>query len=245
MLIALQPARNAAKHARGLHALHWLGQWGFLGIFAVAVVDFSVIPLPLPNVTDLLLLWLVSHRGGAWILVPSAVAGGIMGAYTTWHVGWKGGRRVLQHYRSLPLLEPVFRWMERHPISFALMLPLFPPPIPLTPLVLACGAIGIPRKRFFAPFSVALGVRYVAIAWLAETYGRYVIRLWAAVLKKGSGPSLWILGAMLVSGMIWGLMRAFSRKRSALPKEQPGETLELQVTIADSNALTDTSAPTA
>ena len=36
---------------------------GGLGIFAVAIVDSSVIPLPLPGSTDLLLLLLTAHRG--------------------------------------------------------------------------------------------------------------------------------------------------------------------------------------
>ena len=46
---------------------HWLTHLGALGVFSVAVVDSSVIPLPLPGSTDLLLLWLVANRGDPWI----------------------------------------------------------------------------------------------------------------------------------------------------------------------------------
>ena len=42
---------------------HWLTHLGALGLFSVSVVDSSVIPLPLPGSTDLLLLWLVAHSG--------------------------------------------------------------------------------------------------------------------------------------------------------------------------------------
>ena len=42
---------------------HWLTHLGALGLFSVAVVDSSPIPLPLPGSTDLLLLWLVAYGG--------------------------------------------------------------------------------------------------------------------------------------------------------------------------------------
>lgn len=218
VLIAFQPARDAAKHARGLRALHWLSQWGALGIFAVAVLDFSIIPLPLPNSTDLLLLWLVSHGGSPWILVPGAAMGGMVGAYTTWHLGWKGGRPVLRRYRSLSLFDPIFRWVERHPTLSALLFPLLPPPVPLTPLVLACGTTGIARRRFFPVFGVALSLRYVAIAWLGDIYGRHIVRLWAWVLRKCSGPVLWIIAAAILGMVARGLWQTYIRNRPASPK---------------------------
>ena len=70
---------------------HWLTHLGFLGLFSVAVVDSSVIPLPLPGSTDLLLLWLVAHSGDPWLLAPCAIAGSLLGGYTTWQIGRRGG----------------------------------------------------------------------------------------------------------------------------------------------------------
>ncbi len=55
---------------------------GALGPFAVAVVDPSVIPLPLPGSTDLLLLWLVAHSGNPWFLATMAISGSLLGADT-------------------------------------------------------------------------------------------------------------------------------------------------------------------
>lgn len=223
MIFALQSARNAARHARGMHALHWLGQWGALGVFIVAIVDFSIIPLPLPNVTDLLLLWLVSHGGSPWALVPSAVIGGVVGAYTTWHVGSKGGRSVLQRYRSLFLLEPILRWMERYPIACALLFPLMPPPVPLTPLVFVSGATGVPRRSFFPAFTAALSLRYLLIAWLGEIYGRHIIRIWAWVLRKWSGPLLWIIVVLLLGAAVFGIWRTYIRNRCTRPNAEAVE----------------------
>ena len=230
VLHTLQPARKLAGHSRGLYAFRWLTQWGALGIFAVAVIDFSIVPLPLPNVTDLLLLWLVSHGGSPWALVPSAVAGGIVGAYTTWHVGWKGGRPILRRYRSVSLLEPVLQWMERHPISSALLLPLLPPPVPLTPLVLVSGATGVPRRSFFPAFTVALSLRYVLVACLGEIYGRHILRLWAWVLRKWSGPLLWIVVALLLGAAAYSIWRTYIQNRCARSKT---EAVEVTASVPD------------
>ena len=51
----------AAGHSA--HGLRWLMGFGTLGLFAVSVIDSSIIPLPVPGSTDLLLILLVAHRG--------------------------------------------------------------------------------------------------------------------------------------------------------------------------------------
>src|ERR1035441_6587736 len=77
---------------------HWLTHLGALGLFFVAIIDSSVIPLPIPGSTDLLLLLLVAHNGDPWVLAPSAIVGSIIGGYTTWHIGRRGGEAALRRY---------------------------------------------------------------------------------------------------------------------------------------------------
>src|SRR5271165_2004280 len=94
---------------------HWLAHLGALGLFSVAVLDSSAIPIPIPGSTDLLLLWLVAHRGNPMVLAPWAIAGSIVGGYTTWLIGRKGGKAALRHYVPARLLARVVVWVERHP----------------------------------------------------------------------------------------------------------------------------------
>src|ERR1035437_4979295 len=108
-----QPIRLPAPSSHQLFAPHWLTHLGSLGLFSVAVVDSSVIPLPLPGSTDLLLLWLVAHSGNPWLLIPCAVAGSILGGYTTWHIGRSGGEEELRHYVPASLLVRIVGWIER------------------------------------------------------------------------------------------------------------------------------------
>src|SRR5271169_1948555 len=111
----------------------WLTHLGGLGLFFVAIVDSSPIPLPIPGSTDLLLLLLVSHRGNPFLLAACAIAGSAIGGYITWSTGKKGGEALIQ--RSVParLRKPVERWTNEHSILSVMLPALLPPPIPLTP----------------------------------------------------------------------------------------------------------------
>jgi len=148
---------------------HWLTHLGALGLLSVAIVDSSVIPLPLPGSTDLLLLWLVAHRGDPWVLAASAIAGSLLGGYTTWKVGRKGGEAALRRHVPPRLLGRIVRWVEGHPILAVFLPAVLPPPIPLSPFVLASGALGVSRNRFLVVFGAARCLRYSFIAWLAAS----------------------------------------------------------------------------
>ena len=80
------------------HGLRWLMGFGTLGLFAVLVIDSSIIPLPVPGSTDLLLILLVAHRGSPVFAAVAATAGSIFGGYLTWATGEKGGEAALHRY---------------------------------------------------------------------------------------------------------------------------------------------------
>jgi len=188
-------------------APQWLTHLGAIGLFSVAVVDSSVIPLPLPGSTDLLLLWLVAHGGDPWLLPPCAIAGSILGGYTTWQIGRRGGEAALQHYVPARLLSRVVVWVERHPVLAVFLPAMLPPPIPLLPFALASGALGVSRRRFLTIFGAARTLRYSFIAWLGVIYGRSIVRLWSVSLQKWSTPLLCVFVGLLVAGICFGIWK--------------------------------------
>jgi membrane protein YqaA with SNARE-associated domain len=202
-----QTAQIAAPHGQSPLAPYWIMHLGALGLFFVAVVDSSVIPLTLPGSTDLLLLWLVAHGGDPWLLAPCAVAGSILGGYTTWHIGRRGGEEALRHYVPARLLGRIVRWVERHRILAVFLPALLPPPIPLLPFALASGALGVSRRRFLAVFGTARSLRYSFIAWLGMTYGRNIVRLWSGSLQKWSTPLLCLFVALMTAGASYGIWK--------------------------------------
>ena len=54
---------------------------------------------------------------------------------------------------------------------------LLPPPFPLTPFILTCGALAVDRRRFFLTFSAMRLLRFGIEALLARRYGRGILRL--------------------------------------------------------------------
>jgi membrane protein YqaA with SNARE-associated domain len=186
---------------------YWLTHLGVLGLFFVAVIDSSVIPLPLPGSTDLLLLWLVAHSGNPWLLGSTAIAGSILGGYTTWHAGRRGGEAALRRYVPARLLGPVVGWVDRHRILAVFLPAVLPPPIPLLPFALASGALGVSRRRFLLVYGAARSLRYSFVAWLGVAYGRHVIHLWSRTLQKWSTPLLCVFVGLLVSGVCFAIWK--------------------------------------
>ncbi len=204
MLLESQASRN------GHHAFRWLAHLGMPGVFGASIIDSSVIPMPVPGSTDLLLLWLVSHRGNPWGLVACAVAGSLLGGYGTWKLGKQGGDATLRRHVPVRLLDRIKRWVERHPILAIFVPSILPPPIPLSPFLLAAGALKISLRRFMFVFALARTLRYGFIAWLSVRYSRPVIRLWSATLSKYATPIAWsfaVIVALGVSYAIWKLRR--------------------------------------
>ena len=186
---------------------HWLTHLGALGLFFVAVVDSSVIPLPLPGSTDLLLLWLVAHSGNPWLLASCAIAGSIVGGTTTWHVGRRGGETALRSYVPALLLGRVVMWVERHPLLAVFLPALLPPPIPLLPFALASGALGVSRRRFLGVYGAARCLRYSFIAWLGVAYGRRIVRMWSGTMQRWSTPLLCVFVGLLAVGIGFGIWK--------------------------------------
>ncbi len=205
--------QQAASRAHSPLMPHWLTHFGALGLFSVAVIDSSVIPLPLPGSTDLLLLWLVAHDGVPWLLAACAIAGSIVGGYTTWHIGRRGGEVALRHYVPVRLLGRIVGWVERHRLLAAFLPAILPPPIPLLPFALASGALGVSRRRFLVVYSAARTLRYSFIAWLGAVYGRRIVRMWSGSMQKWSTPFLCVFVGVLVTGACFGVWKLRGLRR--------------------------------
>ncbi len=212
---------------RAHHSLipHWLIHFGALGLFAVAVVDSSPIPLPLPGSTDLLLLWLVSHRDEPWLLTASAVVGSIIGGYMSWKTGCKGGERILAQYQKRRVFGRISGWMKDHSLAAVLLPAALPPPIPTMPFLLAAGALGISRTRFLTAFGVGRTLRFAFVSWLAMRYGRHIVGLWNKSLQRWSSTVLWVFLAITVVGVCVGVWRMRSQRNSDHEPDEPASAL--------------------
>jgi len=196
-----------ATHGNRHLVPHWLVHLGALGVFGVSFLDASVIPLPVPGSTDLLILLLVANQGNPWLLATAAISGSMIGGYLTWSAGKQGGESMLQRYVPKRFLRPITHWVKRNGVLTVGVAAMLPPPIPLLPFLLSAGALGMRRRSFVLSFLIARGARYSLDAWLGATYGRRVIRVWADYLAGWSEVIIWSFLGLLAGAAIFGIWK--------------------------------------
>ena len=200
-------AQHRHLHRHALPIPRWLIHLGVPGVFLVSAIDASVIPLPLPGSTDLLVLLLAARSSVVWLLVLAAVSGSVLGGYLTWSAGKKGGEAMLERYVPKRFRDPLSRWVKRHGLISVGTAAILPPPIPLMPFLLAAGALSVSRKQFLWAFSIARAVRYGLIALLGATYGRRVLRLWSQYLAGWADVILWVFLGLLIAAIVFGVWK--------------------------------------
>ena len=212
-------AAKSAKTAPQGHGLRWLMGFGTMGLFVVSVIDSSIIPLPVPGSTDLLLILLVAHRGDPVLAAIAATAGSILGGYLTWGTGAKGGEAALHRHMPKRFARRLTGWVQSKGTVAVTVAALLPPPFPLMPLLLAAGALGVSRRRFLVSFSLARTLRYGLVSWLAAIYGRALVAAFRHYLKGWSTTITWIYLGLVVLGILYGLWK-FRHERRKAPVRQ-------------------------
>jgi membrane protein YqaA with SNARE-associated domain len=189
--------------------------FGTMGLFVVSVIDSSIIPLPLPGSTDLLLILLVANRADPVLAAIAAIAGSILGGYFTWSAGSKGGEAALHRHLPKRFARRLTGWVEKNGTLAVTTSALLPPPFPLMPFLLAAGALGVSRKKFFLSFSLARAFRYSLVAWLAATYGRAMVRAFRHYLSGWSTIIMWVYLSLMVAGILYGIWKFRRQGRQA------------------------------
>jgi membrane protein YqaA with SNARE-associated domain len=190
--------------------------FGTVGLFGVSLVDSSIIPLPVPGSSDLLLILLVVHHANPVVAAVAATAGSILGGYLTWGTGAKGGEAALHRYMPKRFSRQLSSWVERNGTIAVIGSAMLPPPFPLMPVLLAAGALGVSRRKFLTSFSLARTLRYGLVAWLAATYGRLVVRAFRHYLAGWSTTIIWIYVGLVMAGILYGVFK-FRRQRRDIP----------------------------
>ena len=147
-----------------------------IGAAGLAALDSSGLFFP-PMDVEAAIVILRRHSEIVWLLPFLATAGSLIGAAMVFWIGRKIGNNGLEHWISPGLLESVRRKVS-HKGAVALVLPaLLPPPFPLLPFVLACGALSVSATRFFIMFAGLRLVRFSILTALAWFYGRQILTM--------------------------------------------------------------------
>jgi membrane protein YqaA with SNARE-associated domain len=217
MLFEPTPATHTHTQRQAAHGfMKILLGIGLPGLFFLSVVDSSFIPLPIPGSTDIVLI-LLCARSGNWVLLTLlATAGSVIGGYASYRAGMAGGMKALERYVPAHHLKRITEWTENHSF-FAVALPaLLPPPMPLTPFMLAAGALKMSLRRYMTAFTLSRALRHGICAWLGMHYGRAIIRTWNRFYANWGTTMMiviWILVIVSVGVPIYAMWKESKRRK--------------------------------
>jgi membrane protein YqaA with SNARE-associated domain len=221
-LLAFQAAAAPAAHAH--HGfIHFFRHLGIIGLLPISAVDSSFVPLPLPGVTDILLIVFAAAHSNVFLLVALATLGSAIGGLFSHAVGQAGGMAFLQKHVPERIISRITSWMEDHAILSVSLPALLPPPMPLSPFVLAAGAVHMSRKKFMWAFTVSRFFRHCIAVWIGIRYGHAFLHLWNHFSAKWATTiliTIWTIILLSLTFAIWKLVRS-SREINLAPRKQP------------------------
>ena len=147
----------------------YLITFGAFGLFAVALLDSTFVPLP--SSTDALMI-LLSTTYPSWMLLYAfmATAGSAIGCWILYLVSRRAGTRALNKF-SETKQRRVKHWIERYDAVAVLVATLLPPPFPFKLFVITAGVFRFSLLRFMIAIVCGRAFRFLLEGYFAVRYG--------------------------------------------------------------------------
>jgi membrane protein YqaA with SNARE-associated domain len=169
---------------------------GAPGLFVVAFLDSSF--LSLPEINDLLLIWMVTrHKSRMVLYATAATLGSIAGCLVLYYLGRKGGDALVRRRFNSRRVDWALATMQRYGVMAVLIPSLLPPPAPFKIFVLLSGVARIGAGRFVTAIAIGRGLRYFGEGMLAVWYGDQAIEY----LRNNVRFVSFVLVGLLVTGL--------------------------------------------
>lgn len=220
-LLSATDASLAAPHVHPNHLIHLFFSLGILGVFLVSIVDSSFVPLPIPGVTDIMVILYAAGHMNLILLVGAATAGSALGGYLSYVIAQMGGMEFLEKHVPKRIFRRVTRWMESHAILAVAVPALLPPPLPLSPFVLAAGALKMRLRTFITAFTLSRLLRHALAAWLGVFYGPQVLRIWDRVSARYGTPVLITLWSLILVGVGFAFWKLYKTSKTVRSTNRP------------------------
>jgi len=159
-----------------LHPVKWLTRlseylitFGAFGLFVVALLDSTFVPLP--SSVDALML-LLSTTYPSWMLLYAlmATSGSALGCWILYLVSRRAGSRALNRF-SEAKQQRVKNLIERYDMIAVLVATLLPPPFPFKLFVVTAGVFRFSLLRFMLAIIAGRAFRFLLEGYFAVRYG--------------------------------------------------------------------------
>jgi membrane protein YqaA with SNARE-associated domain len=187
--------------------MDWLHRLGGLGLVLLGVGSQLV---PLPGSMDALTLVLAGSKQEWWPYYGlMATLGSVLGGYTAYRLAEKGGKETLERKIGRLRAQRIYRRVEQRGFATVIVGSILPPPFPFIPFPMAAGALHYPPRKFLTALGLGRGVRFFAVAYIGQRYGRSI----TGFLAQYKEPVLYALAALAGAGGIALVVYLWWRRR--------------------------------
>jgi membrane protein YqaA with SNARE-associated domain len=194
--------------------------FGAFGLFAIALLDSALIPLP--GGPDAVMLLLSTQNPARMPLYAlCATAGSVVGCVILYYISRRAGRRALEKFPASKQAR-VKELVDRYDVGSVLVASVLPPPFPFKLFVITAGVFRLSLLRFAAAVSVGRAFRFFLEGFLAVRYGERAKDLLA---ENYPAVGLGVAALIIVGFVLRGLLR---RRRG-----RPSDAEEAETTAAE------------
>jgi membrane protein YqaA with SNARE-associated domain len=180
------------------------------GLFLVAFLDSSL--LSLPEINDLLIIWMVIQNPPLMIYYAvMATLGSVAGCLLLYYLGRRGGEAMLKKRFHERHIDRAMELSRRYGALAIIVPALLPPPAPFKIFVLLAGVARVPVWTFVVSVSIGRGMRYLGEGLLALWYGERAI---AWLQSNGRDVALAMGVATLLGGVAYYVWKNRRRRIS-------------------------------
>jgi membrane protein YqaA with SNARE-associated domain len=175
--------------------------FGAAGLFAIALLDSALIPLPGgPDAVMLLLSTQSPARMPFYAL--GATLGSVIGCLILYYISQRAGRRALDKF-STEKRARVKELVDRYDVLSVLVASVLPPPFPFKLFVITAGVFRLSVLRFAIAVAVGRAFRFFLEGFLAVRYGEQAKELLAQNYPVvGIGLAVLIVAVFVVRGLL-------------------------------------------
>lgn len=179
----------------------FLVPFGAAGLFAIALLDSALIPLPGgPDAVMLLLSTQAPARMPFYAL--SATVGSVVGCLILYYISRRAGRRALEKFTPEKQAR-VKELVDRYDVLSVLVASVLPPPFPFKLFVITAGVFRLSVVRFAVAVAVGRAFRFFLEGFLAVRYGEQAKELLARNYPVvGLGLAALIVLVFVVRGLL-------------------------------------------
>jgi membrane protein YqaA with SNARE-associated domain len=177
--------------------------FGEAGLFAIAVAESSVFPVP-PDMV-LISLSLLNPALGLYYAAVST-AGSVLGGIAGYYIGLKGGRPLAGRFFSGKMLDRVDQYFKEYG-SWAVLIAAFTP-VPYKVFTITAGIARHDLKRFVLASAVGRGGRFLAEG--------VILMLWGEQLLEFLLQNFEVITLVIAGAIVGGLVVVKMRRRSHL-----------------------------